>query len=163
MIDVLFLNIATPPVLGIYESGVLASSVRLGGKISDELPRVFARLMQTQKIGSVTYINTPGSYMSIKLAYVFFSVLSGVAGFKLYAASGFCFNGGAPIKAMGKSFFVQEANVRGGVAIKQADLALDLTSDLATDLEPAPFELPPVLDTSGFVLGGEPIYITPPV
>jgi len=146
--DILFLNIANPPVLGIYEQNRLISKIRLDGKTSEELPKIFQDLINKYALRDLIYINTPGSYMSIKLAFVFFKTLSCIKNYQIFAAEGFLFNENSPIKAMGSSFFTKKGDK---ILIQRGEFE-------AKDLV-----LPKILQKEKFVLNGEPIYITPPV
>ena len=105
MIDIIVISISTPIKIGIYENQVLIKEIEEEGKTSDILPLIFEKLLQEYDIKSITYVNTPGSYMAIKVAYVFLKTVCISRNIELNAASGFLFNDNSPIKALGKKYF----------------------------------------------------------
>jgi hypothetical protein len=105
-IKVLVISIANPILLGIYsEDNILIETKKLDGKTSDVLPLCFEKLFKKYEIKELFYVNGPGSYMAIKVCYVFLKTLSIVKGIELKASNGFCFNENTPIKALGKKYF----------------------------------------------------------
>lgn len=148
MIDLVFLTIAPTQEFGIYKNNKLIEKLALNAQATTALPTAFLALKNRFEISSISYINTPGSYMAIKTAYVFFKTVCMIKGYEFLAASGFLFNGNKPIKAMGKSFFVPSAT----------DVNIELK-----DYPISEFVLPQVLDKSLFSKDTLPIYITPAV
>jgi hypothetical protein len=82
--------------------------------------------------------------MAIKIAYVFLKTLSIVKEIPLRAADSFHFNGGHPVKAVGKLYFVKTS---GTIATKRFEEAPERS-----------FALPPVLDTADFSDESLPFY-----
>ncbi|CAI8193964.1 MAG: Uncharacterised protein [Arcobacter lacus] len=110
MIEVLVITISKPVLVGIYENKQLIEEIQIEGKTSDELPSVFQKLLKKYDIKNLYYVNTPGSFMAIKVAYVFLKTISISKNIPLFACSGFEFNGNSPIKALGKKYFIKDEN-----------------------------------------------------
>ena len=75
MIEILVITISNPLLVGIYENKNLVKEVQLDGLTSDKLPILFKDLLKEFDIKSVAYVNTPGSFMSIKIAYIFLKTI----------------------------------------------------------------------------------------
>ncbi len=104
---VLVIPIASPILVGIYDKNDnLIKSISNDGKTSDILPAIFKEILDNFKLDSILYVNGPGSYMSIKVAYLFLKTLSIVKTIELKATNGFNFNQNSPIKALGKKYFI---------------------------------------------------------
>lgn len=114
MIEVLVITISNPLLVGVYEDKQLVEEIKIYGLTSDELPVVFEKLTEKYKIEKVIYVNTPGSFMSIKIAYIFLKTLTMIKGIEFEAANGFLFNENSPIKALGKKYFINE---NGGIKV----------------------------------------------
>lgn len=104
-ISVLVISIANPILIGIYEDDNLIETISKEGKTSDILPNIFDNILQKYKLKSIYYANGPGSYMAIKVAYVFLKTLSIVKELEFEATDAFNFNDNSPIKALGKKYF----------------------------------------------------------
>lgn len=94
--------------LGVYEQKKLAQTIEIRGKASEQLSVVFEKLLQNHRIETLCYSNGPGSFMAIKLSFIFLKSLQMVLGFKMFSVSLFYFNKNAPIKAVGKMAFVKK-------------------------------------------------------
>ncbi len=110
MIEVLVISISTPLLIGIYKDKQLVEKYELDGKTSEELPVLFSKLLKSYDIKKIAYVNTPGSFMAIKVAYVFLKTICIVNKIEFVAAEGFIFNKNSPIKALGKKYFIKENN-----------------------------------------------------
>ncbi|WP_456480063.1 hypothetical protein [Nautilia sp.] len=143
LVDVVAIVISKPLLIGVYENGRLFSIIKKEGMTSDVLPEVFEELLEKYEINSVVYSKGPGSYMAIKLAYVFFKTVSLVKNIKLYAADGFFFNKNNPIKAAGNSYFVKKEGI---ITLKKNETE-------------GSFELPEKLNFGDFSEDTEPLYI----
>lgn len=117
---------------------------------SDILPIIFEEILNKYDIDNIYYVNTPGSYMAIKVAYVFLKTLSIVKNIPLKACSGFEFNGNSPIKALGKKYFINDEN---GVKVDFLDNNCTISD----------FKLPEVLESINFSDETLPIYNLPAV
>lgn len=110
MIEVLVITISNPLLIGIYENKKLIKEHKLDGKTSDLLPSLFEQLLKDYNIDKIIYVNSPGSFMAIKVAYIFLKTISITKNIKLEACEGFEFNQNSPIKALGKKYFIRNEN-----------------------------------------------------
>ncbi|GAB6074171.1 hypothetical protein [Nautilia lithotrophica] len=143
LVDIVAIVISKPLLIGIYENGKLIEKIEKEGMTSDILPSVFDDLLQKYQINSIIYSKGPGSYMAIKLAYVFFKTLEIAKNIKLFAVDGFYFNQNKPIKAVGNSYFVKKEGI---ITLKK-------------DEEAGRFYLPEKLNFNDFDEDTEPLYI----
>ncbi|MDC0932760.1 hypothetical protein OAR97_02825 [Arcobacteraceae bacterium] len=134
-IKILVISISNPILIGVYENDVLINTVSKDGKTSDVLPSLFEELLSLYKINEILYVNGPGSYMAIKIAYIFLKTISIVNKIDLYAVSGFDLNNNSPIKALGKKYFF-----RNTIAVEE------ITIDFLGDTIIEEFRLPSNLD-----------------
>ena len=111
LVDIVAITIASPLIIGIYENGILKEKIIKEGKTSDILPLIFDELLKKYKINSIIYTKGPGSYMAIKLSYIFFKTLEIAKNIKLLAADAFEFNNNTPIKAIGNTYFVKKEGI----------------------------------------------------
>ena len=143
-VDLVFITLSSPIMIGIYEDTKLIDSVISEEKSSEVLPAIFQELLDKYEIKKLFYANGPGSFMAIKVAYIFLKSMSILKKIPLFATDAFYFNENQPIKALGKLYFVK------------------LSSEIITQkLETVPsssFKLPDVLDYSEFSTTTEPLY-----
>lgn len=143
------ISVSSPLKIGIYEEGRLSEEIVQEGKSSDELPLLFRDILHRYEIGRLFYAKGPGSFMAIKIAYVFLKTLAIAKKIPLFASDAFLFNDGAPIKSVGKSYFVKTDK---GIEIKKMEEVL-----------PMMFDLPETLDAAQFSEESKPMYIAPAV
>jgi len=143
-VDILFITLSSPIYIGIYENNKLIDSVVSQKKSSDILPQLFNEFSQKYEIKKLFYANGPGSFMAIKVAYIFLKSMSILKKLPLFATDAFYFNKRQPIKAIGKLFFVKISS-----EIKTQKLEIVPSSG---------FELPDVLDYSEFHTNTTPLY-----
>ena len=110
MIEILVITISNPLLIGIYEDKKLINEYKLDGKTSDLLPNLFKKLLKEYEINRIIYVNSPGSFMAIKIAYIFLKTISISKNIELVASEGFLFNENSPIKALGKKYFIKDEN-----------------------------------------------------
>ena len=110
MIEILVITISNPLLIGIYEDKKLIKEYKLDGKTSDLLPNLFEKLLKEYEINRIIYVNSPGSFMAIKIAYIFLKTISISKNIELVASEGFLFNENSPIKALGKKYFIKDEN-----------------------------------------------------
>lgn len=143
-VDVVFITLSSPILVGVYEEQRLIETIESAQKSSDVLPEIFEELTEKYDIKALFYTNGPGSFMAIKIAYIFLKSMSVLKNIPLFATDAFYFNKNQPIKAIGKLFFVKVA------------------SEIKTQkLETAPemyFTLPDVLEYSEFNAAAAPLY-----
>ncbi|WP_417328332.1 hypothetical protein [Halarcobacter sp.] len=150
MTEVLVISISNPLLLGIYKNKELIKEIEIEGMTSDVLPVTFEKIINEYDISRISYVNTPGSYMAIKVAYVFLKTLAITKNIELMACSGFEFNDNSPIKALGKKYFI---NSDEGIKVDFLD----------KDTKIADFKLPKQLKQINFSEETLPIYNLPAV
>ena len=143
-VDVLLIALSSPIQIGVYAEGKLIESISSEQKSSDVLPLLYQELFKRYSIQRFFYANGPGSFMAIKIAYIFLESLSVLKDIPLFAADAFTFNENQPIKAIGKLYFVK-------IGSKIETQKLDR-------VEPSEFQLPQRLDTSEFSKNATPLY-----
>ena len=109
-VDVLLLALTSPLKIGIYKEQKLVEIIENDGYSSDVLAPVFEKILERYNVKKLFYANGPGSFMAIKLAYVFLESLSILKDIPLFATDAFYFNQNQPIKAIGKLHFVKIAS-----------------------------------------------------
>ncbi len=143
-VDLVFITLSSPIMIGVYEDNKLIDTIISEEKSSDILPVLFKQLSGKYDIKKLFYANGPGSFMAIKVAYIFLKSMSILKKIPLFATDAFYFNENQPIKALGKLFFVK------------------ISSEIITQkLETVPsssFKLPDVLDYNEFSTTTEPLY-----
>ena len=112
MHDAIVIALGNPVCVGVYdEQGKLVEEIVNDGLGSDILPLIFERLLKKYTFGRFVYANGPGSFMGIKVTYLFLKTLGIVKNIPLFAIDGFFFNDNSPIKAVGKLYFVKNSEV----------------------------------------------------
>jgi hypothetical protein len=110
MHDAVVIALGSPVYVGVYdEKGELVDAISNNGLGSDVLPIIFDDLLQRYSFRNLIYANGPGSFMGIKVTYLFLKTLSIVRNISLLAIDGFFFNEKHPIKAVGKLYFVKNS------------------------------------------------------
>ncbi len=144
-VDIVLVTLTSPIKIGIYENNMLLDSIESSEKSSDVLPLIFESLFKKYNIQKLFYANGPGSFMAIKVTYVFLKSISILKNIPLFATDAFYFNKSQPIKAIGKLYFVK------------------ISSEIKTQkLETAPeveFTLRDVLDYNEFSTNTAPLYM----
>ena len=106
-VDLLLIALSSPIQIGIYEDAKLIKSIKSEEKSSDVLPKIYEELFQEYDVKKLFYANGPGSFMAIKVAYIFLKSLSIINNYTFLAVDAFFFNENRPIKAIGKLCFVK--------------------------------------------------------
>ena len=148
--QVLVISISSPIKIGLNKNNELVKTYEKEGKTSDLLPEVLKEILEENKIQKISYVNSPGSYMAIKVAYVFLKTICITKNIEFLACSGFNFNDNSPIKALGKKYFFN----------KDGEISIDF---LDKDCTISQFELPEVLNEDIFTSNTLPIYNLPAV
>ena len=143
LVDVVAVTISNPLLIGIYENKKLKEVIKKEGKTSEILPVIFDNLLKKYNIKNIIYSKGPGSYMSIKLSYLFFKTLEITKNINFLAADGFYFNNNQPIKAIGNSFFVKKEGI----------------ISLEKNLKAGEFFLPDMLNLEDFSKDTSPLYV----
>lgn len=111
MHDAVVIALGNPLRIGIYDQqGDIVEEVTTEEMGSDALPKIFEDLLNRYTFAHLIYANGPGSFMGIKVTYLFLKTLSIVKNIPLLALDGFFFNQNNPIKAVGKLYFVKNSN-----------------------------------------------------
>ena len=143
-VDLVFITLSSPIQIGVYKEQKLIDTIVSEEKSSDILPILFSQLSNKYTVEKLFYANGPGSFMAIKIAYIFLKSISILKNIPLFATDAFYFNENQPIKAIGKLFFVK------------------ISSEIKTQkLETVPginFKLPDVLDYNEFNTTSSPLY-----
>ena len=154
MIEVLVISISKPLLVGVYDNKKLIRTYEEQGKTSDVLPNIFKKLLKQYVLNTIYYVNAPGSYMAIKVSYVFLKTISIIKNIELKACSGFEFNQNSPIKALGTKYFINENSD------KSQNIKVDF---LDNNTKIHNFELPNVIDDINCSSKTLPIYNLPAV
>ena len=126
-VDVVLVALSSPILIGVYEHNKLINTIKSEEKSSDILPEIFDKLFKQYKIEKLFYANGPGSFMAIKVAYIFLKSISILKDIPLFATDAFYFNENNPIKAIGKLYFVkisQEIETQKLETVPEADFRL---------------------------------------
>ena len=147
LVDIVAIPISNPLKVGIYKDKKLIEVIEKEGKTSEILPIIFDELLKNYNIEHIIYSKGPGSYMAIKLSYIFFKTLEITKNIIFLAADGFYFNNNRPIKAVGNSFFVKKEGI---ITIEK-------------NLKAGEFFLPKKLNLADFSKDTSPLYVLNPV
>ena len=143
-VDVLLVTLVSPIQIGIYEDNKLIDTIISEKRSSDILPSIFDELFKKYEIKALFYANGPGSFMAIKVAYVFLKSLSILKKIPLFATDAFKFNENQPIKAIGKLCFVK--------------ISSEIKTQKLETVPEAKFMLPDVLNYNEFSTTSTPLY-----
>ena len=110
MHDALVVALGSPVLVGIYKEGRLVEEIRNEGMSSDVLAEIFDSLLKRYSFNHFVYAKGPGSFMGIKVTYLFLKTLSITLKVPLLATDAFFFNQNSPIKAVGKLYFVKNSS-----------------------------------------------------
>ena len=143
-VALVFVTLTSPIMIGVYEDAKLIESIESKEKSSDILPQLFDRLSKRYNIKSLYYAKGPGSFMAIKVAYIFLKSMSILKKIPLFATDAFYFNENQPIKAIGKLHFVK---IRSEIKTQKLQTVPQMK-----------FTLPTLLDNSEFSKDAAPLY-----
>lgn len=116
---------------------------------SEALPLLFESILKEYDPKRLFFARGPGSFMAIKITYIFLKTLSITLEIPLLACDGFVFNERRPIRAMRNLYFIKEADEI-------------ITVNLESPVEQH-FSLPMDLDETLFNNEIEPLYMLPAV
>lgn len=141
------LSLGSPLLVGVYQEGLLVQTLQSTDKSSEALPRIMKELLATFTCTGLYFARGPGSFMAIKVTYLFLKTLELALDIPLKACDGFAFNDNGPIKAVGKLFFIKEHG--------------KITTKVLEEESASTFTLPLVLNTDVFSLDTQPLYHLP--
>jgi len=111
MLSVIVIALSKPLLIGIYKDQKLIEQIASDAMSSEVLPELFKDIMARYTIDNIIYANGPGSFMAIKVSYIFLRTLCIVKNIPLLATDAFYFNDNAPIKAVAKLYFVKNRDL----------------------------------------------------
>lgn len=149
--EIVVISLTSPLLIGIYEDGILTESHTSGEKTSEVLPQLMHEIVTRFSPQALYFARGPGSFMAIKITYLFLRTLSITRNIPLLATDGFAFNQNSPIKAAGSLYFSKE---NGKITTQKIDIE---------KVTIHPFALPRKLDRSIFSDESEPLYVLPAV
>ena len=135
--------------MGIYENNQLIHAYETTDQTSEALPLLFEGILKEYQPIRLFFARGPGSFMAIKITYIFLKTLSIALGIPLLASDGFAFNEGRAIRAMRNLYFIKE---------KQAIITVRLEEPVEQH-----FTLPKRLKEDLFSDEIEPLYMLPAV
>lgn len=145
MHNAIVIALGSPIQVGVYDKhGELIEAIISDRVGSDALPEIFDDLLKRYRFGNLIYANGPGSFMGIKVTYLFLKTLSILQKIPLLALDGFFFNENHPIKAYGKLYFVKNSHTISLLPLEQPTLRA--------------FELPRCIDEKNFNTDNIPYY-----
>lgn len=160
-------NVANAPTLiGMYDTSCnLVESHTLEIPLSDGLVPFFVVFENKGvKFKELYFVRGPGSFMALKLIYLFAKTLQITKNIALYATDAFYFNNNSPIKAYGNCYFVKENVETHTAELHTSPNILLKTYNAPNTIPPiAPFALPKVLNLEIFSTELNPLYVLPPI
>jgi tRNA A37 threonylcarbamoyladenosine modification protein TsaB len=137
-------------LVGLYLDKQLLKSYKDDGKTSDVLPKIFDDILKKHTLKNLYYTKGPGSFMAIKVSYIFLKTFCITKNIELFGVDGFAFNDNLPIKATGTLYFMKENGKISTIKLDKKDTKHS-------------FSLPDKLDQSLFSEDNEPLYMLPAV
>lgn len=134
-VDIVIIALSSPIKIGIYFNNRLIECFQSSEKVSEYLPKIYVELLKNYDINRIIFAKGPGSFMSIKLTYVFLKTLNIARNISLKACDGFSFTK-TPIKAVGKLYFIKE---NGKITIKKIEGQVKTIFNLPKDLKDIKF------------------------
>jgi tRNA A37 threonylcarbamoyladenosine modification protein TsaB len=143
-IDIVVVALSSPLYIGLYEDNRLVDILKSEQHTSEALPVIFEELDGEYEIENIFYAKGPGSFMSIKVAYIFLKSFSIIKNIPLFATDAFYFNHNSPIKAVGKLYFVK---IDDSIQTRKLD-----------SVQSSGFSLPKILEKNDFDTHTSPQY-----
>ena len=148
-INVVIIAIETPLIIGLYKNNKLFESRYIDGQTSETLPIEFNKLLENYKIKKVVFANGPGSFMAIKISYLFLKTVAQIKNIELFGVDGFYFNFNQPIRAINNMAFIKDGK---DIIVKKIE-----------DFKSSPFSLPNSFEVEKYSKDIEPLYILPAI
>lgn len=143
------ISLSSPLHVGIYNNNHLIKQYETKEQTSEVLPTLFKEILESFTCKRLFFAKGPGSFMAIKISYVFLKTLSISLNAPLYACDGFAFNANRPIRAMRNLYFIKENEQI-------------ITQRFDEEIEQV-FHLPDYLDATKFDENTDPLYMLPAV
>ena len=150
-VSIVVVALSSPILVGIYDNSTneLITSYESDEKSSEYIPTIFERLLNEYDIQTLAYAKGPGSFMAIKVTYVFLKTLSISLKIPFFAQDGFYFNDNSPIKAIGKLFFEKDKE--------------QIVTKTFEQIPQSKFYLPKLFLKDEYLRDSEPLYVLPAV
>lgn len=145
--SIVLYSTTSPFLAGVYKRGVKIEEFKSLDKTSSAITSFFSDILERFEIDAIYFAKGPGSFMSIKITYIFLKTLSIAKGIKLGATDSFYFSSNGYLRASKNSYFLKKEGT------------ITLTKE---GQEPTIF-LPKILDEGVFSDDCEPFYYLPPV
>jgi hypothetical protein len=136
--------LTSPLKIGIYENNKLIKEYETQEQTSEALPSIFMDILDSFTCRRVFFARGPGSFMAIKITYIFLRTLSITRDIELFASDGFNFNSNKPIKAMRKIYFVKKDD--------------KIETEFFEEEQTSEFVLPKTIELEKFTKDIEPLY-----
>ena len=131
----LVVPLSSPFYVGVYDAeGMLIEATQSEEKISDALLPILEDMTSRYAVEEVIYVNGPGSHMATKIAYVTLRTFALLRDIALYGCDAFALNGGKPVKAIGRLYFVKEKET---IITKKLPPPVDTAFSLPSRIEAA--------------------------
>ena len=143
-VDIVLIALSSPIYIGVYENQELIETIVSEEKSSEVLPTLYETLFTKYDVEKLFYANGPGSFMAIKVAYIFLKSMSILKKIPLFATDAFSFNDNNPIKAIGKLYFVKVSS--------------EITTEQLETVPSMEFSLPSMIDYNNFSTNTAPLY-----
>ncbi|GHS89068.1 glycoprotease [Campylobacterota bacterium] len=155
-VSLLIIAAAKPMIAAIYgESGSLIKAIESEKQLSEALCEIVEPIDREYAIVRVLYANGPGSFMGLKLSYIFLRAFSIARDIEFLAAESFAFSGDRAILAHKNRWFVKKPN--GEIVIENRENAQE-NSENGRNIEHK-ISAPSKLDLSIFCGDTAPQYI----
>jgi len=148
-VDIVVISLSAPLQLGIYQNNKLIKEMVTDKHTSEALPLLFRDIFDEFLCKRVFFARGPGSFMAIKITYIFLRTLGITKNIELFATDGFYFNNNEPIKAMRKMYFVKKDD--------------KIETQFFEEEQTSKFVLPKTIKIENFTKDIEPLYILPAV
>jgi len=141
-INLVIIAIESPLLIGIYQNHTLIESLSIEGQTSEVLPIEFQKIQDRFKVERVLFANGPGSFMAIKINYVFLKTIASILDVELFSRDAFFFNSDSPIRALKNMYFVKRGEkifIEKVVEFKKVEFSLPLKFEkekYSKDIEP---------------------------
>ncbi len=143
------ITLTSPLLIGIYEDNRLVKSFQTEEPTSEALPLIFEKILEDYLPQRLFFARGPGSFMAIKISYIFLRTVSIAYKIPLLATDGFAFNDNAPIRAMRNLYFIKNGD--------------EITTKRFEESVESVFRLPATLNVNIFSTKNEPLYLLPAV
>ncbi|MBL0686961.1 MAG: hypothetical protein JJV95_02440 [Sulfurospirillum sp.] len=149
VVDIVVISLISPLKVGVYKDNQLIKKHVSQEYTSDALPIIFKNILENFTCRRVFFARGPGSFMAIKITYIFLKTLSISKKIELFGCDGFNFNNNSPIKASRKMYFVKKDD--------------KIETQFFDQEQTCEFILPKVVELKNFTKDIEPLYILPAV